>query len=162
MRITGTTTIRNKRDYTKFVDEIREAFREEIKDEVVADFNDVTSDWQTDVTFDARVEVQGGNIVIGIGPRRNAKIWRYVDEGTRAHAIRPRRAKRLRFQTGYSARTRPGRAHVGNGTASGDVVYSAGVWHPGTEAREFTKTIMDKWRKEIAQVVRDAIKEAGG
>lgn len=159
-RITGTTTIRNKRDYTAYGRDIREAFSEEIKGEVVADFNDVTSDWETDVTFDARVEVQGGNIVIGIGPRRNAKIWIFVDQGTRAHIIRPRRAKRLRFQGGYSARTRPGRAHVGSGTASGDVIYSAGVWHPGTEAREFTATILDKWRPAIAQVIREAIREA--
>jgi hypothetical protein len=160
MRITGTTTIRYKRDYTAILKEIREAFTEEVKADVVADFDDVTSDWETDVTFDARVEVQGGNIVIGIGPRRNSRIWRYVDEGTRAHAIRAKRGKFLEFRGGYSSRTAPGRAHVGTGHAYGPLTYRHEVWHPGTKARDFTKIILRKWRPEIARVIRDAIKGA--
>lgn len=159
-RITGTTTIRYKRDYAAILKEIRAAFSEEVKSDILEEFNEITSDWETDVTFDARVEVQGGNIVIGIGPRRNTKIWRYVDEGTRAHAIRAKRGKMLQFRGGYSSRTAPGRAHVGTGHAYGPLTYRGEVWHPGTEAREFTKSILRKWRPEIARAIREAIREA--
>jgi hypothetical protein len=44
---------------------------------------------------------------------------RWVHDGTRAHAIRPRNARALRFQAG------------------GRTVFAAHVWHPGTRATNF-------------------------
>jgi hypothetical protein len=49
------------------------------------------------------------------------KYARYVEEGTRPHVIRPRRAKMLRF------------------TVGGRVVFSHGVHHPGTSPRPFMR-----------------------
>lgn len=44
---------------------------------------------------------------------------KYVNDGTRPHIIRPRRARALRFRVG------------------GRIVYAAVVHHPGTRARPF-------------------------
>lgn len=147
-------------DADAYLEEVEEAV-EELGEEMKEDFEDVVSDWQTDVTFRKEVRVESGGIVVFIGPASNAKIWHYVDKGTRPHIIRPKNGRGLLiFQEGYSARTQPGRAHVGTGTASGEWRGEPIVHHPGTEAREFTKTIYDKFKPELSRVVRQAIKDA--
>lgn len=138
--------------------EIKDSVRE-VGEEVKEDFEDVVSDWSTPVTFRLRTVVEGDRVSVTVGPASNADIWRYVDEGTRPHLIVPRGGGRLAFRTGYSARTRPGRAHVGSGTASGEYVYARAVNHPGTEAREFTQTIMDKFRSEFKDAIDEAIRD---
>jgi hypothetical protein len=99
----------------------------------------------------------------------NADKWIWVDQGTAtgreerpttAYPIRPKRAGGvLRFQTGYSARTRPiARAGVGSGTASGEWVSRQEVMHPGIAARKFTAQYADDNKERIKQQIADAIK----
>lgn len=150
---------RNPFDADAYLEEIEEAVSD-LADEMKEEFEGVVSDWQTDVTFRKEVKIEAGGIVVFIGPASNAAIWGYVDRGTRPHMIYPKNGGMLRFRGGYQPRTQPGRAHAGPGQAFGEINYSDGVEHPGSQARDFTKTIYNKFKLELSRVVRQAIKDA--
>lgn len=84
-------------------------------------------------------------------------IYGYVDAGTRAHRIVARKAKRLRFRTGYRAKTAPGVIGSTSGGASGGAVFARAVNHPGTKARRLAKAVADKWSKQLPVVMQRAI-----
>lgn len=117
-------------------------------------------DWRVLILHDERVII--GRLVAADS---KSQIWRYVDEGTGAgrpgghpYLIFPRRAPMLRFQTGYSARTKPvARFNVGTGRAFGPFVSKPFVIHPGIKAREFTKTYTEKQRRIFRAMVIQAI-----
>lgn len=88
------------------------------------------------------------------------KIYEYVSEGTKPHLIFPRRAKALRFSAKSRAKTRPRVIASGQGSKSGKIVFSKGVIHPGTQAREFHKVIATKWEKKYPTIMRAQIKLA--
>lgn len=78
------------------------------------------------------------------------KIFRYVDEGTRPHFIRPRKAPFLSFRLGYRPMTKPiAKFNVGVGKAFGKRVRSLLVLHPGNDARLFNKTIATRLRQQF-------------
>ncbi len=93
------------------------------------------------------------------------EIYELVHEGTKPHRIRVRRAKRLRFQSGYRAKSKPGVIASGDGGPFGDTVYAIEVWHPGFEGRNFTKPILEKWRPAFERAVQRGLdrgaKESG-
>jgi len=101
--------------------------------------------------FDSLTSIAGGNLTVITGPTGSAEgiqKWTWLDEGTRAHMIRPRRAKRLRFrQGGFRAKTTVGKFTSGAGKpASGPFRFSLGVRHPGTKARGWS-ALLSKQRK---------------
>lgn len=94
----------------------------------------------------------------------NDRIYEIVSEtGSRPHTIRPRRTGgRLRFQTGYRAKTRRGVIGSTSGGASGDVVFSRGVQHPGFEAREFSQAITVEVEPILEREVNEALRRLHG
>ena len=87
------------------------------------------------------------------------KVYRYVDWGTRAHMIRPKRAKFLFFaRSGFRAKTTPGVIGSGAGSRGVRDTFSKGVRHPGTKARLFTDTIFEKHRRDLQKEIDKAIK----
>ena len=84
----------------------------------------------------------------------NDEIYFYIDEGTKAHIIRPRRAKRLGFRTGYRAKTRVGVIGSRAGGPSGPFVTAKQVMHPGFPARKFAKTIAKRRQKNLVNLVK--------
>ena len=88
----------------------------------------------------------------------DSTIYLYVTGGTRPHVIRAKNAQYLAFQGGpYSAKTSPRIIASKPGGPSGPTVYRQEVQHPGTQAREFEKTISDKWRKQWPTILNRAI-----
>lgn len=85
----------------------------------------------------------------------------YVSGGTKPHVIRPKNARSLRFQWGgpgsYQAKTTPRIIASRPGGSSGPTVYREEVHHPGTTAREFEKTISDKWQKQWPKILYRSI-----
>lgn len=71
------------------------------------------------------------------------KIFGYVDGGTKPHTIRPKK-KRLKFQGGFTAKSRPGSLSSGAGGKSGGFVFAKVVHHPGTKARHFSKLVNER------------------
>lgn len=122
-----------------------------------ADFKATTATWTTGVDFIIKERADGFSVTpTGEG----ATIYQYVDKGTRAHLIAARRAKRLRFLGGYSAKTRPGFIGAQSGGASGSPVFARVVHHPGTKARGFSKLIAKKWQGRMGQLIGKRIREA--
>lgn len=81
----------------------------------------------------------GRSIVIGHVGRTEAQVKAtagyaaFVELGTRAHDIRPRRAKALRFAPSASARRLTGTPRKG----ARDIIFAKKVRHPGTKAKPF-------------------------
>lgn len=86
-------------------------------------------------------------------------IYKYVSRGTKPHIIVPRNAKALAFfRTGFRAKTRVGRiVSLKGAPATKDFTMTLKVHHPGTKAREYEKTIGDKWQKEAPKVLQRAL-----
>jgi hypothetical protein len=87
----------------------------------------------------------------------NDEIYRYVNDGTRAHLIKPKRRRFLRFQGHYTAKTQPGVIGSNAGGASGTIMFSRGVKHPGTKGREFASAMQKKWQSPFKQRMKKAM-----
>lgn len=120
---------------------------------VQEDFRKTTSSWQHKPAFS--VEKRTGERIVST----NDEIYGYVDEGTRPHVIRPKRGKVLAFAGGaYRAKTSPRVIGSTGGGSSGATVFSRGVQHPGTKAREFEQAIGEKWeRGPFAELMQKAL-----
>jgi hypothetical protein len=122
-------------------------------------FVDITAGWKHQPTFQV-VRTQYTVRVDVTGP--NAKIFRYVDEGTRAHLIRAkgggrRRGSRLlTFRTGYKPKTRPNNTqYKGPGVATGGFISKKVVRHPGTAARNFKRIVANMAIVEGRKILRN-------
>jgi hypothetical protein len=143
-------------DINALRDELRSAM-DELQDGIQRDFESTVSSWSTSVSFATRLTV-GQTITLQVTPSGSgAEIWGYVNSGTRPHVIRAR-GRSLAFRTGYRAKTRPGSIRSGGGGASGDYAYAPEVQHPGTEPRDFTGQIAEKWKPEFRRVGENAMR----
>jgi hypothetical protein len=138
----------------------------EMKDihrDVAGDFDDTVATWDNKPKFDKEFQSQPKRIRFFTGSAD--PIYGYVSLGTKPHRIRPKRAKALHFLGTYSAKTSPGTIKAKSGGASGAEIFSQGVQHPGTKAREFDKAIAKKWRgpfvKRLRAAVERGIKKSG-
>lgn len=111
--------------------------------------------WNKKPTFDVTITRTGDDYSVTAGT--DNEIYGYVDGGTKAHAIRPKRSKYLRFSSGYKAKTRVGIIGSNDGGSSGDDVFSKGVWHPGFPGRKFTETIQKRRQTTVAQEISSGI-----
>lgn len=105
------------------------------------DFARTTATWDHDVTFDVR---RASEYEVTIGT--TDAIYAMLNAGTPAHLIFPRNGRYLAFSVPFRAKTVPGSIHSGPGSVGSQTVYSRGVAHPGTAAREWAKTIAETWR----------------
>jgi len=66
----------------------------------------------------------------------------------------------LRFRTGYVAKTlaRPARTVSGGGKTTGPEVRAKLVHHPGSEAREFSKTIAKDIEPDFKRVIENTFR----
>lgn len=125
-------------------------------EDVIVDFETTTATWKHKPTFKA-TEVSAAEWIVST----NDSVWAMLDAGTKPHVIRPKRAKRLRFQWGgfgsYKAKTRPGYLGSNKGGIKGPIVYRRQVRHPGTEPRKWTAAAEKKWQTELGDIVQRAI-----
>lgn len=122
---------------------------------------DVVRDWRHKPKFVVAYTIRPDYLHVHVyADGKNAKIWRYVDEGTRPHKIVPRNPNGfLKFQAGYSARTAAtAKYRVGSGRASGAWVQKREVNHPGNEAREFTETFSEEEAPEFRRNMENAFR----
>jgi hypothetical protein len=131
---------------------------------VKKDFQATTRTWKTKVVFVLNVRAKQGYALVftrNASGTESAKIYDFVNEGTRPHLIRPVRAKLLVFQQSYSPKTSPGVIGSGTGGPSGGTVVARTVKHPGSKGRHFVDEIAKKWAEEFPPMVDKAIKESG-
>lgn len=119
-----------------------------------ADFEKTAATWHDKPSF--TIEEQGnGEYLVGTNDQR----WKWIDEGTKPHTIRPR-GRFLRFSPGSRPKTSPGRITAGSGGRGSGVVFARVVRHPGIKARYFTRQITQRWRRGVAPFVRAELEEA--
>lgn len=125
-------------------------------EDVIVDFMTTTMTWKHQPTFKA-TEVSAAEWIVST----DDNVWAMLNDGTKPHIIRPKRAKFLRFQWGgpgsFKAKTRPGYLGSNKGKVSGPVVFRRQVRHPGTKARKWTDAAKVKWDRELGDIVQRAI-----
>lgn len=84
-------------------------------------------------------------------------IYAWVDDGTSAHAIIPRRSGVLAFQSQFTPKTKVRTIGSGKGSKSGSA-FATHVFHPGTKARNFTKEIVKRRAPFYARQMQTAIR----
>lgn len=146
-----------------FLQEFETEARRTAKD-MKKDFQQTVKTWKRKPTFEMVVAVGPKSIDILVGT--DDEIYGYVDKGTAPHLILPKKpGGKLRFQSNYKAKTIPNVIGSRSGGSSGNVVFSDGVIHPGTEARNFDKIIAKKWepiyKRRIEQALSRANKKSG-
>ena len=131
----------------------------------VAERAKIVSDFDTKIVFGSQVKVTPGQITLNINVLNNTAevsdsftvgdLWKALDQtGTRPHVIKPKQdGGRLRFQTNYQPHTRPIGRFGGPGQATGDIVYSKGVNHPGFPPRKFSEKINKRLRPAFLKAV---------
>jgi len=109
-----------------FDDAFEKASREMEKD-VKGAFEDSTSAWKHKPTWRGYVRIESTSIYISVGTQD--EIFKFVDEGTVAHIIRPVTAKVLHWVD----------------VSTGEDHFAKEVHHPGTKAQHISKDIHDIW-----------------
>ena len=122
---------------------------------VLKDLEATTRTWRHKPPFDVTITQKGGDYSVTAGT--DSEIYKFVDSGTKPHQIKPKRSKYLRFSSGFKAKTRPSIIGSQDGGSFGDAIYSKGVKHPGTKARQFTKVIATRRQKTVEQEISQAI-----
>lgn len=130
----------------------------DIHKDVDKDFDATVKTWEHSVRFDK--EFESGRSRIRFSTMTSDPIYGYVSGGTRPHRIVPKRAKVLAFPGTYTAKTAPGVIGSRSGGSSGETVYSKGVMHPGTKARNFPEAIEKKWRSPFPRRMKAAMGRA--
>lgn len=146
------------------IDKVRQAIIDAqnglTKPKLTALFKETVEGWKYPPSFSSTRVDNSSQLGIRVYPSgKNSDKWGLVNAGSPSHIIRPRKAKMLRFQSGYRAGTRPKVLRSQAYQRSGNFVSTGLVHHPGFEAREFTQTIADKHNPEFQQDMQDAIKK---
>ena len=116
-------------------------------------FEKTTATWTHQPTFTNQRTRQG--YTVGTDDR----IYGFVDRGTRAHEIRPRRAGGiLRFTGPYHAKTKPNVIASYGGGRGRVAVWARRVMHPGTEPRNFSKIIRERVQSQAPNKLRAALR----
>lgn len=88
------------------------------------------------------------------------RIFRFVNQGVRAHIIRARPGGILVFRSGYSAKTRANNPNFkGSGKSFGPTVVARVVHHPGFVGRGYTRIETNKLNRLGLQIVKHRTKE---
>lgn len=124
------------------------------------DFEKTTATWDHKVKFEQQISLAGGPQVEIF---TTDEIYGFVDKGTEAHIILPKRKKALSFVWGgpgsYKAKTTPGIIGSSSGGPSGDLVAFKGVIHPGNEPRNFSKEIQKEWTPKFKRAMEASMRK---
>ena len=131
----------------------------DVTDGMKEDYRKTTKTWKKKPRFTTQLpKTVGSNIEASAGT--DNVIYGYVDEGTPAHVIRPKKGKFLVFRPNFYRKTIPGVLSSTKGGQFGRPVFAKKVNHPGTKPRKFTITIQQKWQPELEKRMEKATEKA--
>lgn len=123
--------------------------------ESLADLQKTTRTWATPVKFTINKLKYGRSI------GTSNVIYKYVDQGTSPHVIRPKRpGYPLRFKTGGRAKTKVATIASYKGAPGNTPIAAYQVMHPGTQARLFTQVINTRNKRRFPKNLNAALREA--
>ena len=123
---------------------------------IKADFGVTTQTWQhkPKVTINAPSPYERQITV-------DDEVYAMLNEGTKAHDIKPKRpGGLLRFRGPFRPKTLPNEIMSQAGSRGSVTVWSRGVHHPGTAARNWDRVIAKKWRERMGDIFQRAIDSA--
>ena len=124
-----------------FEDKFKQAARQ-MEQDVKGAFEDAVAAWNHQPIWRGYVRVNSAGILISVGTQD--LIFKFVDEGTEPHIIRPVKAKVLHWIT-----------------PSGDNAFAKEVHHPGTKAQKISENIRDIFADGLMyEYFQDALTEA--
>jgi hypothetical protein len=122
------------------------------------DFLSTVSTWSHKPSFRTEEPHSEGHAIVGSVSTRD-EVYATVNAGAKPHVIRPRRARKLRFQRGYRAKTRPRTLASYAGGPYGPEVCTEVVHHPGFEPRAFSETVAERasarWLGELGAAMQE-------
>lgn len=126
--------------------------------DMIADFNKTTKTWKHNVDFKGVVKDEPEQI--SVSTSTNDKIYGYVDQGTRPHIIKPKKAKALFFASKFKPKTKPHVINSTQGQQGERDTHAMVVHHPGTDARYFARDIQAKYQPILKSRMEKAITKA--
>lgn len=126
--------------------------------DIAVDFGVVTQTWQHKPRFaidtPSRYERTIGT---------DDQVFGMLDAGTKAHVIRPKRARGiLRFTTPFQSKTLPNQIMSRAGSKGTTPVVARVVHHPGTAARNWKLTVAKKWQAQVGPIFQRALDAEAG
>lgn len=135
---------------------------------IVRDFSKTTRTWSgVKPKFPYRTKQNPAvklTVFVG-GDEKGVNKWFWNNDGTKPHVIKPVNGTRLFFQSNFRAKTQPRVIGSRSGGSSGPVVAAKSVNHPGTEPREWTIVIAEKWEpilQKTSQIALEAAADKSG
>lgn len=125
---------------------------------IKADFEATTATWKHKPEFVIKFQPWPTAGAISAVVYTDDEIYGYVDRGTKPHPIAAKYAPYLRFQVGYHAKTTPNTIGSHGGGKFGPWRMPKEVQHPGTEARNFSQIIQEKWQKRLPEDMQEAVR----
>ena len=121
------------------------------------DLEKTTRTWKHKPIFTIRIDTKGDALVSVF---TDSLIYYFVSHGTEPHIIKPRRKKVLAFNVPFTAKTKVRWIGSRNGSRGKLQVFSKGVMHPGTEAREYDQVVTDKSQPKFEILMQRRIDNA--
>lgn len=119
---------------------------------VQTDFNVTTQTWRHKPTFTIDSPTPYVRTI-----STDDEIYGYVNDGTRAHDIRPKGRGVLRFRTPFRPKTLPNTIASTSGSTGSARAVARVVHHPGSKARAFDRVIAKKWDAQMQTIMQRAI-----
>jgi len=122
------------------------------------DFKKTTNAWKTPVDFSNKQMAQGGSLEQIVGTSN--VIYGYIDQGTRAHWVFPRKGGMLAFRSKWRNATRPRVISSSTRWTGGAMAFSRGHRVGGIPARYFAATIADRRERNFHNLCQNAVRDA--
>ena len=115
---------------------------------VAKEFDKTTRTWKgVKPKFEVLIGLDGKDATVVVGPTGSklaVSKWVWIDQGTRAHRIRAKKAPFLAFRSGFKPKTMPNKITSFPGKSFGSWVFKKEVRHPGTKPRSFTIIVVKR------------------
>lgn len=149
-------------------EEIEKILDTRIKPALLKSHEIIVADWKHKPDFQSRKFITPKQIAVNVFPAgKHKKIWNYVNDGVPPHSMPAVSGKLMAFQGGgkYISKTlaRPARTVSGGGKVTGGTkvvtMKRRAFTHPGSEARDFTKTIAEDIKPDFQKEMEAAFKK---
>lgn len=143
---------------------LRNALQSDVTATLVGALAERSANWSTSPLWSAKIS-GSASLVLDLKPTGAGEWkWRWVSGGTQRHDITPKKAKYLKFGSGYVPKTLPGGtfAKSGNGEYIGGDVFTQHVDHPGIDARNFEQDVVDEKGAKVKGILAAAVAAAMG
>jgi len=146
--------------------EIEKVLAERVGPSLRKSFVIITKNWKHKPVWRLTKKFKPDSVGVNVAPTgKNKKIWIFVDKGTKSHPIEAKKGKSLAFNWGgkgsYKSKTlsNPARTVSGGGkVVDGSMVFPKKVNHPGSKARNFTKTIAKDIEPSFKREIENAFR----